>query len=101
MPSGHAPIQWAWWVNAAPTFDEPLIALVSCDGRWTAGLQFERAAWASSNTGDNRACFHLFPAFGRIEPGASATTRGAFHLIRGSPEEFRRRARGSIPSTPK
>jgi hypothetical protein len=72
------------------TFDEPLIALASRDGQWTAGLWFERAAWASANAGDDRACFHLFPLFGRIEPGASATVRGAFHLRRGSPEELRR-----------
>jgi len=94
MPKGDAPIQWAWWVNSTNTFDEPLIALASHDGKWTAGLWFERAAWASANTGDERACFHLFPLFGRIEPGASATVRGAFHLLRGGPEEFRRRAHG-------
>jgi hypothetical protein len=90
MPRGEPPIQWAWWINATNTFDEPLIALQSYDGRWTAGLSFERAAWASANTGDDRACFHLFPAFGRIEPGGSATTQGAFWLLRGSPEELRR-----------
>jgi hypothetical protein len=92
MPQGHAPIRWAWWVNATNTFDEPLIALASHDGRWTAGLCFERAAWASANAGDDRACFHLFPLFGRIEPGASASVRGAFFLLRGSPETFRVRA---------
>jgi hypothetical protein len=92
MPKGEAPIQWAWWVNSTNTFDEPLIALASRDGQWTAGLWFERAVWASSNAGDDRACFHLFPLFGRIEPGASATVHGAFHLQRGGPEELRQRA---------
>jgi len=89
-PQGEAPIQWAWWVNSTNTFDEPLFALASRDGQWTAGLWFERAVWASSNAGDDRACFHLFPLFGRIEPGASATVRGAFDLQRGSPEELRK-----------
>lgn len=89
MPRGDTPIQWAWWVNSTNTFDEPLIALASHDGKWTAGLWFERAAWASANTGDQRACFHLFPRFGRIEPGASVTVRGAFYLLRGGPEELR------------
>jgi hypothetical protein len=90
LPPGEAPIQWAWWINSTNTFDEPLIALASSDGQWTTGLWFERAAWASSNAGDDRACFHLFPLFGRIEPGGSAAVRGAFHLQRGSPEELRR-----------
>jgi len=98
MPHGEPPIHWAWWINATNTFDEPLIALQSRDGRWTAGLSFERAAWASANTGDDRACFHLFPAFGRIEPGGSATTSGAFWLLRGSPEDLRRRIRQTRPS---
>jgi hypothetical protein len=93
MPRSEPPIQWAWWINATNTFDEPLIVLQSRDGRYTAGLSFERALWASANTGDDRACFHLFPAFGRIEPGGSATTSGAFWLLRGSPEDLRRRIR--------
>ena len=92
MPKTEAPIQWAWWINSTNTFDEPLIALASRDGQWTAGLWFERAAWASSNAGDERACFHLFPLFGHIESGASATVRGGFHVLRGGPEELRRRA---------
>lgn len=90
-PQGEAAIQWAWWINSTNTFDEPLIALASRDEQWAAGLWFERAAWASSNAGDDRACFHLFPRFGRIAPGDSATVRGAFHLQRGSPEELRKR----------
>ena len=92
LPKGGTPIEWAWWVNSTNTFDEPLMAVASHVGQWTAGLWFERAAWASSNTGDNRACFHLFPLFGCIEPGASATVRGAFFFLRGSPETLRLRA---------
>jgi len=99
MPQSQAPIQWAWWINSTNTFDEPLIALASRDGEWTAGLWFERTAWASSNAGDNRACFHLFPLFGRIEPGASVTVRGAFCLLRGSPEELHQRARPLLGPT--
>jgi hypothetical protein len=90
MPQGHASIRWAWWVNATKTFDEPLIALASRDGQWTAGFWFQRAAWASANAGDSRACFHLFPLFGRIEPGGSVTVRGAFCLVRTGPSELRR-----------
>lgn len=93
MPDGLAPIQWAWWVNSTNTFDEPLIALAGRDSQWTAALWFERAAWASANAGDSRACFHLFPLLGRIEPGHSATVRGAFYLLRGSPAELRRKVR--------
>ena len=93
LPKGGTPIEWAWWINSTNTFDEPLIAAASHDGQWTAGLWFERAAWASANTGDNRACFHLFPLFGRIERGASVTLRGAFWLLRGSPEGLGQRVR--------
>lgn len=93
LPKGGPPIEWAWWINSTNTFDEPLVAAASHDGQWTAGLWFERAAWASANTGDDRACFHLFPLFGRIERGASATLRGAFWLLRGGPEELRQRVR--------
>ena len=99
LPQGQLPIQWAWWINSTNTFDEPLIALASRDGEWTAGLWFERTAWASSNAGDNRACFHLFPLFGRIEPGASVTVRGAFCLLRGSPEELHQRVRSLLGPT--
>jgi hypothetical protein len=90
MPDGLAPIEWAWWINSTNTFDEPRIALASLDRQWTAALWFERAAWASANAGDSRACFHLFPLFGRIEPGGSATVRGAFFLLHGGPAELPR-----------
>jgi len=102
LPKGGTPIEWAWWVNSPNTFDEPLIAVASHDGLWTAGLWFERAAWASSNTGDDRACFHLFPLFGRIEPGASVSIRGAFIFLRGSPETLRLRAHPRVePGQPR
>jgi hypothetical protein len=100
MPANESRIEWAWWVNSTNTFDEPLIALASRDGHWTAGLWFERAAWASANAGDERACFHLFPAFGRIESGSSATVRGVFFFLNGDPEELRRRARDASIQPP-
>ncbi len=86
MKSGYAPVKWGWWVNSPERFDLPLIALASRDGKKTIALAFERAIWASSNTGDDRACFHLFPWFGRIEPGQSATVRGRLYLLRGGPQ---------------
>jgi hypothetical protein len=92
LRSGEAPIHWAWWVNAPETFDLPLIAARSRDGRCLIGLAFERAIWASSKVGDDRACFHLFPSFGRIEPGGSATIRGRLYLVRGSLPELQARA---------
>jgi len=100
LPEGEPRIDWAWWVNSTNTFTEPLIAVASHDGDWAAGLWFERASWASANTGDDRACFHLFPLFGRIEPGARATVRGAFWLVRGDPEDLRQRARRGTDRNP-
>ncbi|MCL4180095.1 MAG: PQQ-binding-like beta-propeller repeat protein [Verrucomicrobia bacterium] len=86
MRQGAAPVRWAWWVNGPETFDLPLIALTSRDEHKTIALAFEQAVWASANTGDDRACFHLFPWFGRIEPGQSVSVRGRFYLLRGGRE---------------
>lgn len=86
MREGADPIRWAWWVNGPETFDRPLIALASRDGRRTVALAFEEAVWASSNIGDARACFHLFPWFGRIEPGKSVTVRGRLYVLDGGPD---------------
>ena len=91
MRAGETPIRWAWWVNAQQTFDTPLIAVASKDGRHTAGLWFEQAVWASCNVGDDRACFHLFPLFGSIAPGESASVRGGFYLLAGTPDDLYRR----------
>ena len=41
--------------------------------------------------GDDRACFHLFPSFGRIEPGQSATVHGRFYVSRGSLAKLQKR----------
>ncbi len=97
MQKGAAPVTWGWWVNSPETFDPPLIALASRDRKRTVALAFERAIWASSNTGDDRACFHLFPWFGRIEPGRSETVRGRMYVLRGGPGEAMKRFRRDLP----
>ena len=61
---GTPPVKWAWWINGPGTFDVPLIAVASKDGRFTAGLGFQDGLWATVNASDDRACFHLFPHFG-------------------------------------
>ena len=97
MQNGAAPVKWGWWVNSPETFDPPLIALASRDGKKTVALAFERAIWASSNTGDDRACFHLFPWFGRIEPGRSVTVRGQLYVLQGGAPEAMKRFRKDFP----
>jgi hypothetical protein len=97
MQKGAAPTHWAWWVNSPETFDMPLIALRSRDGRTTVALAFEQAVWASSNTGDDRACFHLFPWFGRMEPGQRVTVHGRLYVLRGGPQEAFRRFKKDFP----
>jgi hypothetical protein len=91
MRAGETPVKWGWWVNAPQTFDFPLIVARSRDGQGQVGLAFGQAIWASSNVGDDRACFHLFPNFGRIEPGGSATVHGRFYVGRGSLEKLKTR----------
>lgn len=80
------PVEWGWWVNGPESFDVPLIAVQSKDGAFTTALGFEAAEWASCNGGDDRACFHLFPLFGDLQPGESSEVRGCFYLMRGTPE---------------
>lgn len=103
MQRGESPVNWGWWVNAPERFDLPLIAARSRDGRHLIGLAFERAIWASSNVGDERACFHLFPHFGRIEAGGRSTVRGRLYVTRGDLEALRGRVvrdlAGGFPST--
>jgi hypothetical protein len=99
MQRGAVSVTWGWWVNSPEIFDPPLIALTSRDGKKTIALAFERAIWASSNTGDDRACFHLFPWFGRIEPGRSVTVRGRLYVLRGGPQEAIKRFRKDFPES--
>jgi len=99
MQHGAVPVKWGWWVNSPETFDPPLIALTSRDRKKTIALAFEQANWASSNTGDDRACFHLFPWFGRIEPGQSVTVRGRLYVLRGGPQEAMKRFRKDFPQS--
>jgi hypothetical protein len=81
MLENEPPVQWAWWVNAEKTFDFPLIAAQSHDGKTVIAVCFEKAIWASSNVGDDRACFHLFPFFERIEPGQKAQIQGKLYIL--------------------
>jgi len=97
MKQGEPPINWAWWNNTPEYFDDPIIVVESNAGDAFIALGFERAIWASSNVGDNRACFHLFPSFGRIEAGHSSTTSGALYLGRGTAEEVRVRFLEEFP----
>ena len=87
MREGRSPLKWEWWINGPETFDYPFIAVQSKDGKFTTALGFESSEWASCNAGDERACFHLFPHFGDLEPGESSTVRGFFYLIEGAPED--------------
>ena len=97
MKQGEPPINWAWWNNTPEVFDDPIIVVESNAGDAFIALGFERAIWASANVGDNRACFHLFPSFGRIEVGQSSTTSGALYLGRGTAEEVRGRFLEEFP----
>lgn len=98
--AGGPRTEWGWWRNTTETFDTPLVVLAAKDGKSTVSMGFERSIWASSNTGDNRACFHLFPYFGRIEPGKVSTVRGRVALLAGGPDrayaDFLRRFQGRI-----
>lgn len=87
MQESEHPVEWAWWKNSSETFDEPLIAMQSRDRRFTLALTFERAIWASANASDKRACFHLFPYFGKLEHGESRRIRGKLVLVEGDPKE--------------
>ena len=98
MKQGEVPINWAWWNNTPECFDEPIIVVESNERDAYIALGFERAIWASSNVGDNRACFHLFPSFGCIKPGCSSTTAGALYLGRGTAESVRMRFLQEFPN---
>ena len=94
---GLPPITWAWWRNGEETFDVPLIAVASNDGRFTAAIGFPDGVWASCNSGDERACFHLFPQFGTLRPGESATVEGRFYLLPGGPDAALAQFRQDFP----
>jgi hypothetical protein len=99
MRQGAAPVRWGWWTNSTETFDQPFIALNSRDGKHAVALAFEQAVWASSNVGDDRACFHLFPWFGSIEPGKSVTVKGRLYVLEGGPREAIKRFASDFPDT--
>ena len=98
MREGHSPIQWEWWDNGPETFDYPFIAVRSKDGKYTTAIGFEAAEWASINAGDRNACFHLFPFFGDLKPGKSATVRGCFYITSGTPEDALKQFKKDYPS---
>jgi hypothetical protein len=98
---GAPTTNWSWWVNAKEEFDLPLVALASKDGAKTLALGFETANWASSNAGDPRACFHLFPWIGDLAPGESRSVRGRLYLIAGSPDAARERFLKDFPALAK
>ena len=91
-------MNWAWWVNGPETFDVPLIAVASKDGRFTAGLGFQDGLWATVNASDDRACFHLFPHFGALKPGQSATVEGRFYLLKGTPKDMLTKFQKDFPA---
>ncbi len=93
MKEGEDPISWPWWINSKRTFDEPLLVMSSIDNRHVLALTFEEAIWASCNTGekrskgiDKRACVHLFPYFGEINPQQKTTISGRLYLMSGTPD---------------
>jgi hypothetical protein len=94
---GLPPIKWAWWRNGEETFDVPLLAVASKDGRFTAALGFPDGVWAICNTGDERACFHLFPQFGTLRPSGSATVEGRFYFLPGGPDAALAQFRQDFP----
>jgi len=96
MFKNEAAVEWNWWKNDQKTFDVPLIALESKDGKHVLALGFEHALWASSNVGDWRACMHLFPSFGKIAPGKSATVKGRLYLLPGKAEDALKRFRADF-----
>jgi hypothetical protein len=98
MREGSTPIEWEWWINGPETFDYPFIAVQSEDGTFTTALGFEAAEWASINAGDRNACYHLFPFFGDLKPGKSATVRGCFYLTPGTPEDVLKQFKKDYPN---
>ena len=93
MKEEETPINWAWWINSKRTFDEPILVMSSIDNRHVLTLAFEKAIWASCNTGDERACVHLFPYFGEIKPNQKITVGGRLYLMLGTPDTAYKRVR--------
>ena len=88
---------WSWWKNGIETFDLPLIAAESKDGKHVLALAFEKSIWASSNGGDPRACIHLFPYFGRLKPGEKSTVRGRLYVLEGGADMALERFKKDFP----
>lgn len=97
MRAGEEPIQWSWFVNSEETFDVPLLAVESKDGKRVLAIGVEKAIWTCSNCGDGRACVHLFPYLGRVEPGKSASVTARIYLMEGGPDDARKRFEKDFP----
>jgi len=97
MREGRTPLQWEWWINGPETYDYPFIAVQSKDGKFTTALGFESAEWASTNAGDERACYHLFSTFGDLKPGESSTVRGIFYMMQGTSEDALKQFKKDYP----
>ena len=93
MKQGETPVDFAWFVNAEHTFDLPVLAVASKDGRQVAGFALDSTVQASSNVGDGRACIHLVPFFRALAPGTSAKATGRFYWMQGGPDDLLARYR--------
>ena len=94
---GEELFQWSWFVGGEETFDLPLLAVTSRDGKRSLALGLERAIWACTNCGDGRACVHLLPFLGRIGPGATATVKGRIYLVEGGLDDALARFKKDFP----
>ena len=79
---GLPPIKWAWWRNGEETFDVPLLLSPVKTAGLPPRLGFPEGVRVTGNTGDERACFHLFPQFGTLRPD-ERDARGSFLLPHG------------------
>jgi hypothetical protein len=86
MKEAEVPLEWAWWNNVDETFDVPFLTVSNRSQDHTIAIAFDSSIWASSNVGDDRACFHLFPFFGAIPIGESRIVNGRLYYIAGSKE---------------
>jgi hypothetical protein len=101
MRKGETPLVWSWFVNDERTFDVPLLAATSRDGKQSIGYAIDGAIQASSNCGDGRACIHMVPFFGNVEPGKTVKVTGRIYWIEGSPEDVLARFREDFPALAK
>ena len=82
------------WPHALPAqrADHPLIALVSRDGRSTAGMAGKPAAGFVSNLDEGMRCLHSNPLLGDVAPGAEVEIRTLVLFAEGGLEDAAARA---------